>query len=374
VNVVYAQIARDVGPAHIVDVARRMGIRKGILPEVYSIVLGAGNVAPIEMAAAYSNFATNGLQAETYLIDRIVGPDGNVIYQHVPERRQVMDPAIMAAARRPLTKVPTGAGTAPKANIGRPQGGKTGTHQNYMDAWFVGFVPQYSTAVWVGYPDFQYPMRNVTINNQFYKKVFGGTIPAPIWAEFMTIALDGLPVEDFPEDPPGVGQYFVVPDTDVPLVLGMLEEDAVDAVFEAHLRPVVEQVASIEPIGTVVAQDPDPSAEGAPSPMTVKQGTKVTLYVSTGEPPSAPLPDLTGMTVDEAIAALDQFAEETGVEVSFVVEFVETTEPSLVGLIVATSPSAGTVVTYGDEITLFVGTEPPPGPPGPPGGGGGGGG
>ncbi len=371
VNVVYAQVARDVGPAHIVDVARRMGVRKGILPQVYSIVLGAGNVAPIEMASAYSNFATNGLHADTYLVERIEGPDGSVLYQHVSDRRQVMDPAVMAAARRPLTKVPTSAGTAPRANIGRPQGGKTGTHQNYMDAWFVGFVPQYSTAVWVGYPDFQYPMRNVTINNQFYSRVFGGTIPAPIWAEFMQEALADEPVLDFPEDPPGVGKYFVVPETDVPLVLGMLEEDAVDTVYQAHLQPVVEQVASIEPVGTVVGQDPDPSAEGAPSPMTAKQGTQVTLLVSTGEPPSAPLPDFAGLSVDQVIAALEQFKTDTGVELSFIVSFVETSEPSLVGVVVTTSPTPGSVVTFGDEITLFVGVEPPPPPPQPPGNGGG---
>jgi membrane peptidoglycan carboxypeptidase len=159
VNVVFAQIALAVGPQKIVDVAHRMGITSD-LEAVPSITLGAGAVSPLEMASAYGNFATNGVWASPYLIDRIESADGEVIYQHEIERRQTIDPAVIAAARKPLTLVPTTSGTARRANIGRPQGGKTGTHQNYMEAWYVGFVPQYSTAVWVGYPDFQYPLRD----------------------------------------------------------------------------------------------------------------------------------------------------------------------------------------------------------------------
>jgi penicillin-binding protein 1A len=115
------------------------------------------------MASAFSSFATNGLHADPYLIDRILDENGQVLYQHEVRQTQVIAPAIAEAARMPLLKVPTSEGTAERANIGRPQGGKTGTHQDYRDAWFVGFVPQYTTAVWVGYERDQIPLRNVTI-------------------------------------------------------------------------------------------------------------------------------------------------------------------------------------------------------------------
>jgi penicillin-binding protein 1A len=140
VNVVYAQVSKEVGPERIIDAAHRMGI-KSDLPPVYSLVLGAGAVSPLEMASAYSNFATNGLHAESYLIERIENTAGELIYSTQIEQIQVVDPAIMAAARAPLTQV-VAAGPATRASIDRPQGGKTGTHQNFNEAWFVGFVPR----------------------------------------------------------------------------------------------------------------------------------------------------------------------------------------------------------------------------------------
>ncbi|MDP9495247.1 MAG: penicillin-binding protein, partial [Actinomycetota bacterium] len=151
VNAVYAQLSLEVGPEKVVDVARRMGVDESALDPVLSIVLGSSAVSTLEMANAYSNFATNGLHANDYIISRIVDSSGEVIYEHEMEQTQVADPAIFAAARRALSKVPTSAGTAPRANIERPQGGKTGTHQTNYDAWYVGYTPEYSTAVWVGY-------------------------------------------------------------------------------------------------------------------------------------------------------------------------------------------------------------------------------
>jgi membrane peptidoglycan carboxypeptidase len=170
------------------------------------------------------------------LIERIENTAGELIYSRNVERIQVVDAAVMAAARRPLIQV-VAAGTATRARIGRPQGGKTGTHQNFNEAWFLGFVPEYATAVWVGYPDFQAPLRNLTINGEFYSRVYGGTVPAPIWAEFMTYMLKDTPVSDFPADPPGVSQYFVTPSTDVPLVIGLTTEEAINDIYDAHLRP-----------------------------------------------------------------------------------------------------------------------------------------
>ena len=302
------------------------------------------------MASAYSNFATNGLHADSYLIERIENTAGELIYARDVERLQVVDAAVIAAARQPLTQV-VAAGTATRAKLkqpARPQGGKTGTHQNFNEAWFVGFVADYSTAVWTGYPDFQAPLRNLTINGEFYSRVYGGTVPAPIWAEFMTYMLGDSPVLDFPEDPPGVSQYFVTPTTEVPFVVGLLQDEAVGDIYDAHLRPNVVEVASIEEMGVVLAQD---LAEGS----TATHGQALTIEVSSGIPPDAPFVNVLNGSVDDAVALITAFSEETGVALNFSVVFWNTRDPRKVGIVVASDPQPGTLVTSGQTVTLFVG-------------------
>ncbi|MFO7548903.1 MAG: transglycosylase domain-containing protein [Acidimicrobiia bacterium] len=348
VNTVYAQVSVEVGPQKIVEVAHRMGI-KSDLPEVYSLVLGSGSVSPLEMASAYSNFATNGLHAEPYLISRILDADGNVIYEREVRHTQVGDPAIFASIRRPLTRVPTSAGTAPRADIGRPQGGKTGTHQEYRDAWFVGFVPQYSTAVWVGYEADQLPLRDVVINGQRYSRVFGGTVPAPIWADFMQRMLANVPVAEFPEDPPGTAEYFKTPTTIVPSVVGLDVATAETTLRLAKLSVTIQEVASLEPVGTVVAQSLEIGT-------TVNQGAAIVISVSTGETPSAALPGLAGLTFEQAVEAIRLFEEETGVNVTLRRENVDVLDPAQRGRVIGTNPPAGAVVQYGAVITALVGS------------------
>lgn len=352
VNVVYAQVSKEVGPERVIEVAHRMGI-KSELPAVYSLVLGAGAVSPLEMASAYSNFATNGLHADSYLIERIENTAGELIYSRTVERIQVVDAAVMAAARRPLIQV-VAAGTATRARIGRPQGGKTGTHQNFNEAWFLGFVPEYATSVWVGYPDFQAPLRNLTINGEFYSRVYGGTVPAPIWAEFMTYMLKDTPVSDFPADPPGVSQYFVTPNTEVPLVIGLTTEEAVSDIYDAHLRPNPVEVPSIEEKGIVLTQDLEEGTSAA-------HGQVLTIEVSSGLPPEAPLIDVRTLTFDQAVTALAAFEEETGVALVWSASFREVTDPNQVGRILATNPAPGTTVTHGQSIVIVVGKLAPEG-------------
>lgn len=348
VNVVYAQVSKEVGPDRIIETAHRMGIRSE-LPAVYSLALGAGAVSPLEMASAYSNFATNGLHADAYLIERIENTAGDLVYSRDVQRIQVVDPAIMAAARRPLTQV-VAAGTATRARLtpAVPQGGKTGTHQDFNEAWFVGFVPDYATAVWVGYPDFQAPLRNLTINGEFYSRVFGGTVPAPIWREFMTYLLRDTPVSDFPEDPPGVDQYFVTPSTEVPLVVGLMQDEAVKDIYDAHLSPNVVEVGSLEEQGVVLTQDLE---EGS----SATHGQVLTIEVSSGLPPEAPLVDLRNLTVDGAVVALSTFEEETRVALEFSVSFRDVTNPSQVGVILETNPAPGAIVKHGQLVQLIVG-------------------
>jgi membrane peptidoglycan carboxypeptidase len=354
-NVVYAQLSLAVGPDKIVDVAHRMGIESDI-PDVPSVVLGSGAVSPLEMASAYSSFATNGRWARPYLVSRIVDARGEVIYERGPERTQVIDPALAAAARRPLEEVPVN-GTGSNANIGRTQAGKTGTHMEHRDAWYVGFVPEYTTAVWVGFPDEQRQLVNVVANGQRYDRVFGGTVPAPIWGEFMEYVLQDVPESDFPADPPGVNAYFKVPTTVVPSVVGLDQEAALTVLREARLIGNSSEVVSLEPRGTVLSQSIGAGAE-------VVQGTSVTIGVSTGEIPKTAMPDLRGMTVDEALAAIRDLEAETGVGALTVgVANEPVRSPKRVGIVVGTTPPPGGVIQYGGTITLVVGvlSDAPPG-------------
>ena len=363
-NTVFAQVAlhEDVGAEKIVEVAHRMGIRSPLTP-VPSLVLGTSEVSTLEMASAYSNFATQGLWAEPFLISRILDAEGNVIYEHEVKQERVLDERVAAAALRPLRDVPTSAGTAPNANIGRPQGGKTGTHQSYRDAWYVGFTPEYSTAVWVGYEAKQQPLENVTINGNTYSRVFGGTVPAPLWAEFMSIVMEGIPESDFPPEPPGVDEYLTPPKTTVPNVVGLDVNTAIARLKDADLNATVSNLPSIEPEGQVFGQSIGGGAE-------VDVGTAVNLSVSTGEPPVGDLPDLVGQSFEEAVETLRAFEGETGVLVNLARVDQPVNDPGRFGVILATDPDPGATVAYGITVTAVVGA--PPGDGGGNGGGGGG--
>jgi membrane peptidoglycan carboxypeptidase len=352
VNTVYAQVSlhEDVGAEKVAEVAHRMGIRSP-LTAVPSIVLGTSEVSTLEMASAYSNFATQGVWAEPFLVSRVVGADGTVLYEHEATRERVLEEGVAAAALRPLRQVPTSSGTAPRADIGRPQGGKTGTHQDYRDAWYVGFTPEYSTAVWVGYEAKQQPLTDVTINGEFYSRVFGGSVPAPIWAEFMTFVLDGIPQREFPPEPPAIEEYLTPPKTIVPLVVGLDEASARARIDQADLNASVSHVPSIEPAGQVVGQSPGSGAE-------VDVGSPVSITVSTGEPPTGELPDLTGSSLEGALEILRQFESDTGVLVNVQRVDREVQDPNRVGVILTTDPEPGAEIAYGVTVRVVVGVEP----------------
>lgn len=196
VNAVYARLIDELGADQVAATAKRMGITSYI-PNYPSITLGTQNVTPLEMASAYGTLANNGVHAKAIAITKVIGPDGKVMADTKIERKQVISPQIAYAATKVLeTVVDYGTGTA--ADIGRPEAGKTGTSENYRDAWFVGYTPQLVTSVWVGYLT-EKPMEDV-----HGERGFGGTLAAPIWADYMSSVLDGLPEQSF--------QHFDTPD------------------------------------------------------------------------------------------------------------------------------------------------------------------
>jgi len=157
-----------------------------------SFPLGVNPISPLEMAGAYAAIDNDGVYNQPYFIDKITDATGNVLYQHEGDPQRVMSEQSARQEIVALQAVVTG-GTATRARLSdRPAAGKTGTTDKHGDAWFIGFTPQLTTAVWMGSPESVVPMNDVGGIN-----VFGGTFPALVWHNFMEQAMDGLPVENF---------------------------------------------------------------------------------------------------------------------------------------------------------------------------------
>lgn len=193
VNVVFAQLVMQVGAANVAEVAKRMGIQSPV-DEFPAVALGGltKGVSALDMASAYGTLATGGRYNKPIAVTKIVDFKEKTVFEAKIEPKQALSPSIAAAATDVLKDV-VARGTGRAAQIGRPQAGKTGTSQKLWDAWFVGYTPDLSTAVWVGYPQKSIPMNNV-----HGISVVGGTFPAQIWKKFMSRALENIPPSNFP--------------------------------------------------------------------------------------------------------------------------------------------------------------------------------
>jgi len=211
-NTVFAQLTQLVGPPAIVRTARQLGISSP-LKSYFAIGLGAEAVNPLEMARSFSAFANGGRRIDgaafgdrPRAISVVRNEAGRIEDNNVPVRRQVLT-ANTAALVTSLLQGVVRAGTGKRAQLsdGRPVAGKTGTTENYGDAWFVGYTPQLVAAVWVGYPNGLRPM----LTEYHGDAVAGGTFPAQIWKTFMERALPYL--NEPPQDFPSVSLPYSVP-------------------------------------------------------------------------------------------------------------------------------------------------------------------
>jgi penicillin-binding protein 1A len=194
-NTVFAQLMVKVSSSNVVPLAEAMGITTD-LPDVNSLVLGAGEVFPLDMASAYSTFAHRGTHIQPTAVIKVERPDGATRVFDQP-RTQPLTKSESDQVTYCLQQVVKG-GTGTGAAIDKPVAGKTGTTDKNKDAWFVGFTPNgYTTAVWMGYrnaPD-DGPAR--FMNSVHGRVVYGGTFPATIWHKYMQAITDGMNVGSF---------------------------------------------------------------------------------------------------------------------------------------------------------------------------------
>jgi penicillin-binding protein 1A len=191
VNTIFGQLVDIVGPENVARTAHRMGITSALQP-VCSITLGSQAVNPLEMTDAYATLAAHGVHRDPQAFEIVRGPRGGVIGKLSAPGAQAIQRNTADLVTYALEGVVShGTGTA--AYFGRPAAGKTGTAEDYKDAWFCGYVPQLAACVWVGYPKAEIPLLNV----EGYGAVFGGSLPALIWNRFMSAAVKALPVHDF---------------------------------------------------------------------------------------------------------------------------------------------------------------------------------
>jgi membrane peptidoglycan carboxypeptidase len=202
VNTVFAQVINQVGPWKVAEVAHRMGITNELVP-VCPLTLGTSPVSPLQMASGYATLANRGVHCDPIAITRVIDRTGGTIFRAEPTCRRAVPASVADEATAMLENViKIGTGTA--ANIGRPAAGKTGTGQDYQDAWFIGYTPQLTTAVWVGYARAEIAMPAVP----GYGRGFGGTLAAPIWHDFMLYAMAGEPAIGFPPAPIPFGYSY----------------------------------------------------------------------------------------------------------------------------------------------------------------------
>jgi penicillin-binding protein 1A len=214
-NVITVKIVMDIGPDYVVDYAKRIGISSP-LDAVPSIALGACGVSLLELTNTYAVFSNGGYRAEPIFVTKITDRDGNVLEENLPKSEPVISPETAYIITSLMESVvESGTGTRVKA-LGRPVGGKTGTTNDYIDAWFLGFIPQLTTGVWVGFDD----------EKTLGKYETGSKAASPIWLYFMEEAVEDMPIEVFPV-PEGVVFARVDPETG-----GLATEESFETIIE----------------------------------------------------------------------------------------------------------------------------------------------
>jgi 1A family penicillin-binding protein len=294
VNGVYARLGLQLGGDTVASQAHLMGVASDLSP-VPALALGAEEVSVVDMAAAYATLANNGTAITPTTIESIHLSDGRML-----EARQEVGKDVVSVGNAYLLTqaledvIERGTGTA--ADLARPAAGKTGTTNDYADAWFVGYTPNLVTAVWVGYPDGSVPMTSV-----HGIRVSGGTFPAMIWRSFMEDALAGAPVRDFTVP---AGEYVTVeidPRTGLraaPWCPGEPEVMLPEQIPQEYCPPPPEPQPSVTPTEEPSPDSVRPRATPAPGGQGDEAGNEQEQEEPSQEPTATPAPTPTASPPD----------------------------------------------------------------------------
>ncbi len=395
VNVVYAQLILDVGPEDVVELAEELGITTPLLP-VPSAVLGANEVNALGMASAYGTLAAQGEHNPPMAITRITNARGKVLYSSGTDddykSSNPIEEGVAYITTTALQQVIERGTAARYGGIGRPAAGKTGTAQEYRDAWFAGYTPDLVAAVWVGYPEGQIEMKpscgSTTLCRPTRILVTGGSWPTQIWQAFMLRALSGITATAF--EVPDIGLVTVTIDSRVddclagpftpdefsveatfvkgtqpketcrvseedeeggvlvPDVFGFPVDDAVRILEDAGFG--VQQVdtpSTTYPPGRVIGQDPEGGSR-APGGATVT----INVSVSGQQSNASEVPNVLGMPRSDA----ERILAESGFNAQVIIQAEADKDDAKArsGLVWKQSPAGGTEAPAGSTVTIWV--------------------
>lgn len=267
INVVAVRAIEELGPENVASFARQLGVESELDPSL-ALSLGASEVRPIELANVYATFAAGGRWEPPRLVTRIEGPDGDVALPRRQPPRDVLTPAEAYVVSSLLQSV-VSEGTARRGarRLGRPAAGKTGTTNEARDAWFVGYTPNFVSAVWVGFDD----------RRPLGRRESGGRTALPIWVDVIRAAEGDAPPREFPR-PSGIETATIDPETGLLAYEG--QENGIEEIFLAGTAPterarppdladtstfLMEQFGQAGSLSTMEPSPAQPEAPDAPS-------------------------------------------------------------------------------------------------------------
>jgi len=377
VNVVYAQLMMEVGPENVEELCQQLGIQDiGSNPAIALGGLETG-VTPLDISKVFSTFAAGGVYHQPVSILKITDAQGNLLYDYQDESeregQRIMEQAYAYKLTQILSRV-IQEGTGRGANIGRPAAGKTGTTSDHRDAWFAGYTPELVTVVWMGHPETSKSME--PING---RSIVGGSYPADIWNQYMSSALEGLPVKNFsaptdeiidlevcsesgllplpwcPEDLLEYQSFIKSQEPQdycnihnrvkVPNLIGVEIEQAREVLESLHFT--IEEITEHNDTyasNIVFAQDPAPETV-----LESKEGKlpSITLKISKGRE-TVSMPSLLGMDEDEARETL----AAQGLSVSNTINEFNNEYPQ--SKIYQQEPKPGTEISRDTPITIYI--------------------
>jgi membrane peptidoglycan carboxypeptidase len=349
VNTAFASMASQLDLCDIRDMAKRFGVHRADGTELVSYpasILGINEIAPLSMAAAVAAVANKGVYCSPIAIDRVVVRETGTDLQ-VPKSicSAAVSPEVAAGMTKAMQAVINGGtGGASSTGDGTPLAGKTGTTDSGVHTWMTGFSSSVGTAVWVGNVSGNTSLRKITLN-----KRPGGTVRHEIWRTIMRTANKSYPGKAFDAPPKDMVDATMI---EIPQVSGEVPDVAAQNIIAADLNAkiMVTPVASTKPAGTVAYVSPKANS-------VVPRGSIIKIYISKGG--LTRLPNVTGMTVEEATAVINAagFPTVSVPQPSQTQLFVN--DPVVpAGLVVGTLPARGSSVPSSSAILLIISKGP----------------